>query len=326
MRRLAGLPVLLCLLASTLGCDKATPVAPGGTRLTISANPTKISLTGSSTITVIGRKPDGNPLNPGTEIRLTTDRGTLSPSIAGVDNTGKVTASLRGDGRSGAAKVTAATADAMVDVTIQIGESNETKPSLIVSVSPSTVRVGETATVTIIARNSDGSAVGAGEEIIVTTNLGSLTNSRPKTESDGTATTALNAGKQAGTATIKAVLRSSESAETSLTIRDFAENMILTPTEGTLIATGGASVTFTVNVTNTQGEPFAGAVVTFSTNISSTFEGTNVVLTDTTGAATKKVSFAEADLKKATGMVTVTASTPKSTGILTKTATFIVVK
>ena len=110
MKRLAGLPVILCLLVPFLGCDKATPVAPTGTTLTLSANPTKIGLTGSSTVTIVGRKPDGNPLNPGTEIRLTTDRGTISPSVVQVDSSGRATATLRGDGRSGPAKVTAATA------------------------------------------------------------------------------------------------------------------------------------------------------------------------------------------------------------------------
>jgi hypothetical protein len=325
MKHAARLLFALSLFLPSLGCDKATPVAPTGTTLTISASPTKIGLSGSSTITVVGRKPDGNPLNPGTEVRLSTDRGTVSPSVVQVDSSGRATSTFRGDGRSGAAKVTASTADATAEISIQVGESAETKPSLIVSISPNTVRVGESATVTIIARNADGSTVGAGEEIIVTSNLGTFTNSRPKTKADGTATTTLNAGNQAGTATIKAVLRSSDAAEASLTIRDFAADLILTPTEGTINSTGG-SITFTVNVTNTQGEPFQGAVVTFSTNVSATFEGgTNVVLTDTSGAARKQITFSQENLKGVTE-VRVTASTPRSTGTpITKTAIFRVV-
>src|SRR5215210_2642976 len=118
MKQAVGLLALLCLLTPSLGCDKATPVAPTGSILSLSANPTKIGLNGTSTITVVGRKPDGNPLNPGTEIRLSTDLGTISPSVVQVDSGGRATATLRGDGRPGPAKITAATADATVDTTI----------------------------------------------------------------------------------------------------------------------------------------------------------------------------------------------------------------
>jgi hypothetical protein len=103
--------LLLCLvsLLPVAGCDKATPVAPSGTILTITANPSQISLTGKSTITVIGRKPDGQPLNPGTEVRLSVDKGTINPAVVEVDSSGSGTATFRGDGRPGVAKVTAAT-------------------------------------------------------------------------------------------------------------------------------------------------------------------------------------------------------------------------
>jgi len=102
-------PLLFILAAlSLVGCDKATPVAPDGTALVVSANPSQISLTGTSTITVVGRRPDGNPLNPGTEIRLSSDIGTID-SIVAVDSTGTAKATFHADGRSGPAKITAAT-------------------------------------------------------------------------------------------------------------------------------------------------------------------------------------------------------------------------
>src|SRR3954462_13581117 len=104
-RVVAGLLLVVSLLPVT-GCDKATPVAPSGTVLTISANPTQIALDGSSTITVVGRKPDGNPLNPGTEIRLTAERGTTSSNVT-VHTSGTATAILHADGRSGDVKVSA---------------------------------------------------------------------------------------------------------------------------------------------------------------------------------------------------------------------------
>ncbi|HEX3127211.1 MAG TPA: invasin domain 3-containing protein [Thermoanaerobaculia bacterium] len=261
MKRLAGLPVLLCLLVPFLGCDKATPVAPSGTTLTISANPTKIGLTGSSTITVVGRKPDGNPLNPGTEIRLSSDRGTVSPSVVEVDSSGRATATLRGDGRKGAAKVTAAVADATAEISVQIGESDETTPSLIVSVNPSVIPVSGTSTITVVARNADGSSVGAGQQVILTSTLGTITPSRPTTKADGTATATLTAGAQSGTAKISAVLGSSAAATADVEIKD----AILTLTADKTSVQEGVATTirFTAFVTAFQGDPIKGKRVDF---------------------------------------------------------------
>ncbi|HEV2845026.1 MAG TPA: hypothetical protein VG477_09290, partial [Thermoanaerobaculia bacterium] len=80
-------------LLPAMGCDKASPVAPSGSILTISANPSQVGLNGRSTITVVGRKPDGNPLNPGTEIRLSSERGTID-SIVTTDDQGRATATF----------------------------------------------------------------------------------------------------------------------------------------------------------------------------------------------------------------------------------------
>lgn len=109
-------PLLLSILAvfcvvsviTVVGCDKATPVAPSGSILVISANPTKIALNGTATITVIGRKPDGQPLNPGTEIRLSATNGSV-PSIVQTDSSGNATATYQSNGTPGNATITATT-------------------------------------------------------------------------------------------------------------------------------------------------------------------------------------------------------------------------
>jgi hypothetical protein len=100
--------LFLTSLLPLAGCDKATPVAPGGSILAISANPTKIGVNGQSTITVIGRKPDGNPLNPGTEIRMTATLGSID-SIVTTDRSGTATATFQANGQLGTATITAST-------------------------------------------------------------------------------------------------------------------------------------------------------------------------------------------------------------------------
>lgn len=314
MKRAVGLLILLCLLVPALGCDKASPVAPVGTVLTISANPSKIGLNGSSTITVVGRKPDGNPLNPGTEIRLSTDRGTLTPSIVEVDSGGRATATLRGDGRSGAAKITAATADATVETTIQIGESAETKPVVLVSVNPSTIPVEGTATVTVIARNSDGSPVAAGQTVILTSSLGTLSPNRPTTRADGTATATLDAGSQSGTATVTAIVGASDAATATVTIREAATDVSVQANPRTLPRAGG-EVTLTAFVTNSQGQPLQGAPVTFEATRGD-LEFTGVVFTDTSGVATNTLTLDQNDLPAGVNEVTVEVSTPAGDGTL----------
>jgi len=110
-KALSWFPVLVLApaLAIVLACDSANPVAPSGTILTISASPNQIDLSGNSTITVIGRQPNGNPLNRGTEIRFSTSLGTIDPVIATVDDNGRAQTTLRGDGRAGTATVQATT-------------------------------------------------------------------------------------------------------------------------------------------------------------------------------------------------------------------------
>lgn len=309
MKRVALLLAVSTLVLSSLSCDKATPLAPTGTTLTVSANPTKIGLSGSSTITVVGRKPDGNPLNPGTEVRLSVDRGTITPSVLQVDGAGRATATFRGDGRSGAAKITAATADASVDTTIQIGETAETKPSLLVSVNPSTIPVNGTAAITVIARNSDGSSVGAGQQVILTSTLGTVNPTRPTTRADGTATATLTANAQAGTATVSAVLGSSDAATATIEIKDALITLTANPTS--IPEQEESDIILTATVRAFQGDPLPNRPVTFRSErgiLSVTSVNTNA-----NGEATTRLTV---DAEEVTGPVTfqVTATTPSGSG------------
>lgn len=105
--RVASTLLLFLAVFTLAGCDKATPVAPDGSILAISANPTKIALNGSSTITIIGRKPDGQPLNPGTEIRLNATNGSI-PSFVTTNSSGTAVATFQSNGTPGTATITAA--------------------------------------------------------------------------------------------------------------------------------------------------------------------------------------------------------------------------
>jgi PKD repeat protein len=149
-------------LALWSACDSAIPTAPSGTVLTISANPSQISLTGTSQIIVIGRRPDGNPLNEGTEIFFTTDLGAMNPAFSTVDEDGVARATLRGDGRVGTAMVqarvgTATTgegATGSATVTVQIGRN---AGSLSVQATPSSIpETGGSVNLLALVRDDQG--------------------------------------------------------------------------------------------------------------------------------------------------------------------------
>jgi len=321
-------PLLLIaalIVLSVLACGKASPVAPSGTTLSISANPSTVGLNGTSTITVIGRQPNGNPLNPGTEIIFSADRGSIDP-IARIQSNGIATATFHADGRSGPTHITAATAGSAgggtsgsggstsASIDIQVGLSSGDKPTVIVSVSPSNVPVLGTATVTILGRNADGSPA-AGQTVILTTSLGSFTQPKPVLGSDGTATTKFNALSQSGTANISAILGSGEAGTTTVTIRDAAASLTLTPGGTISISSAGGSITFSVFVSNTQAQPFVNATVTFSTQgVTATYDNnTNQIVTDTNGSGQKTLTFTSLALSNVNSF-TVTASTPGPNG------------
>jgi hypothetical protein len=122
MRRLLGSACAAALVLVSAACDSVDPVAPPESVLTISVSPTFIELNGSATVTVLGRKSNGQPINKGSEVFFSTTLGTIT-QMAEADENGIANAILRGDGRAGEATVTATSgaASAAVSEPIQIG-------------------------------------------------------------------------------------------------------------------------------------------------------------------------------------------------------------
>ena len=110
MRRSRLHLLALLTLLSVFACDQVTPVAPVGSTITISVNPSRIDAQGEAAlVTVIVRKEDGTPVNPGTQVNISTTLGTLDPEVAFTDETGVAKSELSGDGRIGLATVSATT-------------------------------------------------------------------------------------------------------------------------------------------------------------------------------------------------------------------------
>lgn len=294
----------LCAVA-LLACDSANPVAPSGAVLSVSANPSQIGLNGQSTITVTGFKPDANRLNPGTQIIVSTSLGDLfhpttgqPVSIVEIDGNGSATAILRGNGRAGMAMVTATLSTAggggggggngmdggggstsgstTQSVTVQIGVAAEDQNQITVTASPSVVNLNGTATVTAIARNSDGTLFGAGGSVQIRTDLGTLDNSgncdggsansvTVTTNANSEAVTTLCAGDQPGSATITATFGSSMEATATVTIENQRPVLIISANPTTIDI--GEESTITVIARTTEGLPIQGQRVAFTTTL-----------------------------------------------------------
>lgn len=293
-------------------CKGANPIAPSGTVLIITASPSRIGINGAAVLTVTGRRPDGNPLPDGTEIRFGTTLGSID-AIVETDGNGVARATLRGDGRPGTATVTAsAGADAEVTIDVVVGEPSETQPQVSISVNPNNIPVGDqsSATVTVVVRNPDGTPALAGIPVTLTTTLGSLDPARTETDVNGTATSTLFAGIQSGTAEVTVFVGSADPVTTNLTIRDAAAAISLQPNP-TSIPRTDFEIRLVAFVSNTQGLPFQGQSVTFLTDVGSFVN--NVAFTDTNGQAQVTLSVTQAQLGGRPNF-TVRARTPTANG------------
>jgi hypothetical protein len=135
--RLALSFLLLPVLLAVASCDKATPVAPTNATLKLTVSPGTIGSNQTANVSVEARKGDGFPVNPGTEITLSTTLGSFESQIITTDDRGLASTKLRGDGRTGDAKIRARSGAAESDeVTISIGVG----ANVTLQASPSLVR------------------------------------------------------------------------------------------------------------------------------------------------------------------------------------------
>ena len=198
MRALLTIAAISLTALGITACDKGIPTAPAGTTLVVTASPLTIpTSTGTSTITITALRSAGQPVNPGTEIRLDTTLGTIEPIVT-TDERGQAFATLRGTGVGGQATVTARSGTATpVPVMVNIGVPAET---VTVTAIPASIPDDAPATVSIIAvvRGAGGQAI-QGATVVFTTSAGRLASQGAivSTNANGEARDTLNASADA---------------------------------------------------------------------------------------------------------------------------------
>jgi hypothetical protein len=230
-------------------------------------------------LTITGFRPDGNRLNPGTQVRLSATLGNLSSSIVEIGSDGFTTAILRGDGRTGDSTVSAKliTDTTESTVTVNIGAA---KPTVTIVVDNSQIDPEGSTFVTFIARDENNLSMGAGEVIQVAATLGSLTVGGREvtsvtTDSAGRAVARYVAGEEPGTAKISAFLGSSDVATSDITVRDVEDEMTVTYDD--LSIPNGGKINISVVVFNSAGRAAPGILVSFSASVGGSFVPTSQV-------------------------------------------------
>lgn len=356
------LPILVPALglALALGCDKAAnPVAPSGTILSATAVPSKISLLGEpSTLTVTGIRPDGNPIQSGTQLTLATTLGTLRPvgtncnstavvTIVEADDRGQVGAILCGDGRGGEASISASLTNSgggsggsagaaggtggssagttSVTIKVQVGETDASKPTLVMSANPTIVATGATSTISFLGRASDGTPVGAGQRIRLTTDLGSLACTQSRcpgegngnvcsavcTNSRGEAQAVFTAGTRSGEGRVSGILGTSAEVAVEIAINAALDSLDLTADPQNVDRVDdGDTVELTAILLDAQGSPLSGVLVRFESQ-RGTFDSTSRT-TNSQGIAEVTLTVRETEVanipQNGTFLVTATAT------------------
>jgi hypothetical protein len=171
LRRPLAFAAALVAAVLVSACEEGTPVSPTGSILRISANPTRIATHGTSTVTIQALRSNGNPVNPGTEIRLSASIGTIDPVVY-TDRDGVATATLRGDGRAGTATVTAYSG-AVDPVTTDVAVGTPAA-SIRLTVTPTSVpETGGAVELLALVRDDQGQPL-AGASVNFATDAGTL--------------------------------------------------------------------------------------------------------------------------------------------------------
>ncbi len=248
------------ITASCQGIEGTLIIAFTGLDLSLTAEPDNLLADGSTSTTITAVLNDAavNPIANAT-IDFSTDRGTLGASSGTTDSSGEVEISLTSSS-SGKATVTGTGNGATTNTEIDFTTNLFTLAS-----SSSTIRVTESATITVTLSGSDIS----GQTVILSATLGSLSSTQVVTAADGTASTTLTAGNIAGVATIGASVTVSSvdlTASTKVTVTGGSASKIVLSAAPSVIATDDGETTITASVYDAADQPAGNQTIFFRIN------------------------------------------------------------
>ena len=287
-------------------CDKASPVAPVGTTITLSVNPTRIEVTGKATVTAIVRRENGSPVNPGTIVNFSTTLGKLDPDDAPTDDTGVAETLLVGAGQIGTATVTASTgAAAPATADLQIGSLAS---SVTLVASPTAIaQSGGNVDLLAVVRDDAGQLL-QNLAVNFATTAGTLdsrgapllTNERGEARDQLEVKEIDIIALTSSSITVSAFAATAEGEQllettTDIAVRGLISFISLQVTPGS-VAPGGGTLALLALVKDDVGLGVAGAPVSFNTEAGSLASGGAVVAADGNGQARDTLTISAQDV------------------------------
>jgi len=179
---------------------------------------------------------------------------------------------------------------------------------LTISVSPTFITLQGSATVTVIARESNGQPVNRGSEVFFSSTLGTI-DQMARTDEDGVAIATLRGDGRAGTATITATSGAASAAVSDPIQIGAVAALISLQVSPTVVLSDGGELTLLALVRDDTGGLLANAVVNFGTQFGTLASGGAGIITNSIGEARDTLSVSAADVVAAGNSFAVTATT-----------------
>jgi hypothetical protein len=302
-------PVLVVCALLTAACQKVPLLAPSGSTITLTASATALPVNGSTDIIAQVIEAGGTPPHSGTLVSFTTNLGSVQPSQAETDISGKVIVKYVAGTGSGTATITAISGGVSASGTnaIKIAVGAAAVGGIALSANPTTLpAIGGTTTITAVVNDGGGNSL-AGVPVTFSTDAGSLGLSSVPTDANGRATTTLTTGRTAkvtataGVATTSGTTTTAASSNTiTITVNSTATIVLGAPTPSPAVV--GQPVSWTLTVTpSASGGAIQSVVVNFG-------DGRSQSLGPVSGATSLSHTY------DSSGTYTVTATATDSNG------------
>ncbi|HET6960720.1 MAG TPA: PKD domain-containing protein [Vicinamibacterales bacterium] len=249
----------------TVACERVPLLAPSGSTITLTALATALPTNGSTDLIAQVIESGGTPPHSGTLVTFTTSIGTVQPSSAETDVSGRVQVKFLAGTGSGTATITAISGGVSASGTnaIKILVGAAAVGRVIVSANPTLVpALGGTTAITAVVLDINGNPLSS-VPVSFSTTAGSLANSVVNADQNGQAQTTLTTAQ---TATVTA----SVGATAPATTPPATGGGTTTPTTGTTAGQASGTVTVgvvaapTLVITPPTTSPSAGLPATFS--------------------------------------------------------------
>ncbi len=258
------------------GCQKVPLLAPSGSTITLTVAATALPVNGTAQLIAQVIEASGTPPHSGTEVTFTTSLGTIEPSTASTDASGRAVVTFKAGNSNGTATITAISGGASVsgNNAVKIAIGTAAVGHVNVSASPATIpAIGGSSTIIANIVDINGNPL-TNALVNFSTTAGSLSSTAVNTDQNGVAQTQLTTGLQA---TVTASVGGQGSTGTGTGTGTGAGTGTTTPPANT---SGQASGTVTVNV---SAAPVV-SIVLASTSTTPT-AGTDTAFTGSVAAA-----------------------------------------